>query len=139
MWIRMLRDQVTPWGPLQKGQRHEVTPEMAKKLADDSYEVIARDEKEIERMGVEERRKHLAGELAVIGASINSAKERLADIEKRRKMVADKLEKLTAVADAPDRAAPGGRDEETKDDGKSEPAGPAAGPAAKDNRRVAKR
>jgi len=130
MWIKMLRDQVTPWGPLQKGQTHSLTPAMIKKLADDSYERVEIDETAIERMGVEDRRKHLTAEIAMLDSSIESASQRLGDLKQRRKPLRDKLkqanEELLRIE---------ANSEDAKDDGQSdagEPAADAAGPP-KDN------
>jgi colicin import membrane protein len=57
----------------------------------DSYEQIDVDESTMAKLGVEDRVKHLVGEIAMLDSSIEAATKRLGELKGRRKMVRDKV------------------------------------------------
>ena len=94
MWIKMQKDQVGPNGIFLKGQTVSLPLKMVEKLDSTSYVQVDVDDQAMEQMGVAERLRSLGAELATIDAAINSAKDRLDDLHKRRKVLRAKIKQV---------------------------------------------
>lgn len=87
----MLKDQVGPNGIFLKGQTISLPLKMVEKLDSASYVQVDVDDQAMEQMGVAERLRHLGAELATIDAAIKPAKDRLANLHKRRRVLCTKI------------------------------------------------
>ena len=149
MWIKMLRDQVGPDGIFLKGQTVSLPTNILKKLAPDSYVEVEMDEEAMLRLGVEDRLRHLDSELVTLDAAVESTKDRLADLYRRRKAIRSKVKqandelKQAAEAKAETDAVPVSKEpDKQKQESKNEKVcplsrppgnvqeGPGAGPAS---------
>lgn len=100
MWIKMLKDQVRPWGIYLKGQTHSLPAKLVREKLDiDSYEEIEMDENTILLQNAEAKLGFSQKEQAVLDAAIKSAKERVADLNKRRRVISVKAKQATQEID----------------------------------------
>lgn len=131
MWIKMLRDQVKPWGVLGIGQTHSLSAREVDQLDKDSYIEVEVDDQAMRRMGVEERIQRFTAEIATLDSAIASARQRLADLRQRRKLMADKISRANSELKQLSAARSEAKTQtEGASDGQSATTEPAAGESA---------
>lgn len=91
MWIRILRDQVKPWGIFRKGQVASLPIDRVKTLDADSWQETKVDDATLAKRSVAERIDHFNRELITLDTLIRSAEARLTGMMHRRKELAAKV------------------------------------------------